>query len=284
MLPTLLTQKQKEDYANDGFLILPDFLSADTCDLLINRAKTLINESDLSTVKTIFSAKDQRHAKSLYFLDSGDKIHFFFEENAFDKEGRLITDKLLCINKIGHALHDLDPIFSQVSRSPHIAALINDLAIADPLLLQSMYICKQPYIGGEVTCHQDNTYLYMPNQPVTGLWFALEAATLENGCLWAIPGGHKQALKSRMTRDKDNNIHTEVYDNTPWPLEKMVPLEVPRGSVIVLHGLLPHMSKENTSSHSRHAYALHVISGQDDYPENNWLQRGKDMPLRGFTN
>lgn len=278
----LLTPQQKEDYAKNGFLVLPNFLSPATCDLLINRAKKLINESDLSSVKTIFSAKDQRHAKSLYFLDSGDKIHFFFEENAFNAKGELVTDKLLCINKIGHALHDLDPVFNQVSRSQPVANLVNDLAIPDPLLLQSMYICKQPYIGGEVTCHQDNTYLYMPKQPVTGLWFALEAATLENGCLWAIPGGHKQALKSRMTRDKKNNIHTEVYDNTPWQLEEMVPLEVSRGSVIVLHGLLPHMSKENTSPHSRHAYALHIISGQEEYPEDNWLQRSKEMPLRGF--
>lgn len=282
-MTALLTQEQKESYTRNGFLVLPDFLSAEVCEELIHRANTLIQEADLSAVKTVFSAKDQRHAKSLYFLDSGDKICFFFEENAFDEKGELTADKQLCINKIGHALHDLDPVFNRMSRSPNMASLVNDLGINQPLLVQSMYICKQPYIGGEVNCHQDNTYLFMPYQPVTGFWFALEDATLENGCLWAIPGGHREPLKSRMRRDKEDCIHTDIYDASPWPLEKMVALPVPRGSLVLLHGLLPHMSKENTSARSRHAYALHVISGEEAYPEDNWLQRSADQPLRGFN-
>lgn len=135
---------------------------------------------------------------------------------------------------------------------------------------------------GEVTCHQDQTYLYTEKQPVVGFWFALEDATLENGCLWAIPGGHHIPLKARSIRRKDDRVTTEVYDNTPWPLDKMIPLAVPRGSLIVLHGLLPHMSQENVSSRSRHAYTLHVISGDDNYPEDNWLKRPSHMPLKGF--
>ena len=135
-----------------------------------------------------------------------------------------------------------------------------------------MYICKQPYIGGEVTCHQDSTYLYVKDQPVMGLWFALEDATIENGCLWAIPGGHRTPLKSRLRRH-GNETSFEVYDNTPWDLKKMIPLEVPQGSMIILHGLLPHMSYENKSGKSRHAYTLHVISEDDEYAKDNWLHR-----------
>jgi len=74
----------------------------------------------------------------------------------------------------------------------------------------------------------------------------------------------------------------EVYDETSWPEEELVPLEVSKGTVIVLHGLLPHRSLENRSDKSRHAYTLHVISAKSDYPKNNWLQRSADMPLRGF--
>ena len=55
-----------------------------------------------------------------------------------------------------------------------------------------MYIFKQPGIGGEVGCHQDATFLYTEPMTVTGFWFAIEDATLENGCLWAAPGGHQQ--------------------------------------------------------------------------------------------
>lgn len=267
-----LTPTQKNFFEENGFLILNQFIPDQTCIELMNRMNFLIQEFNPSEIKTIFSTKTQTHAKNMYFLDSGDKIRFFFEEEAIDDEGQLKYDKMLCINKIGHALHTLDPIFRNFSYSPKINALITSLSITNPYLIQSMYICKQPFIGGEVTCHQDSTYLYVKDQPVTGFWFALEDATLENGCLWAIPGGHKTPLKSRMRRNPNNQVSVDTYDNTPWPIEKMIPLEVPRGSLIVLHGLLPHMSKENSSAKSRHAYTLHVISEDYEYAKDNWLQ------------
>jgi len=144
-----------------------------------------------------------------------------------------------------------------------------------------MYIIKQPKIGGEVTCHQDSTFLYTEPQDIAGLWFALEDATIENGCLWAIPGGHKLGLKSRWVRTA-TGMKFEIFDSSPWPEDRLVPLEVRQGSLIILDGLLPHKSLANRSSKSRHAYSLHVINGNSRYPENNWLQRSVEMPLRGF--
>jgi phytanoyl-CoA hydroxylase len=277
-----LTSQQKQDYLNNGYLVIRDFIATDECQNLIERAHSLIDQFNPDIVKTIFSTKDQRQARHKYFLDSGDKIHFFFEEGAIDESGELKYDKTKCINKFGHGLHDLDPVFHSFSRLNQTEALVKDLGFIDPLILQSMYICKQPYIGGEVTCHQDATYLYVKNQPVVGLWFALEDATIENGCLWAIPGGHNDKLKSRFIRQQDDKMKMEVFDETPWALEKMIPLEVPRGSVIVLNGLAPHMSKENVSARSRHAYTLHFMSHDGDYAEDNWLRRSENNPFTGF--
>jgi len=276
------TAQQLSRYSFDGFLVLPDFVSAQDCDLLRSRATEMVSAFDPGELKSIFSTHEQSRTTDDYFLTSGDKIRFFFEEHAFNSDATLKQPKEQSINKIGHALHDLDAVFNRFSRTPKLGELVEDLEIEDPLLLQSMYIFKQPNIGGEVTCHQDSTFLYTEPMNIVGMWFALEDARIDNGCLWAIPGGHRRGLKSRWVRSSNDGMQFEVYDETPWPEEELVPLEVRKGTLIVLHGLLPHRSLENRSDNSRHAYTLHVISAKSDYPKSNWLQRSADMPLSGF--
>jgi len=277
-----LNPEQIGHYDRDGFLVLEDFVEGEACDRLRARAEELVRDFDPQGVVSIFSTQEQTRTSDDYFLESGDKIRFFFEENAFHPDGTLRQSKEQSINKIGHALHDLDPVFDKFSRAPQIKQLVSDLGIGDPLLLQSMYIFKQPRIGGEVTCHHDATFLYTEPLRLVGLWFALEDATIDNGCLWAIPGGHKLGLKSRFMRAEGGGTRFEVIDKTPWPEEKLQPLEVKKGTVIVLHGLLPHLSRENRSPRSRHAYTLHVIDASALYSKDNWLQRSEEMPLRGF--
>jgi phytanoyl-CoA hydroxylase len=272
---------QLERYQREGFLVLEDFVAPLTCDALRERAEELVHEFDPGGAISIFSTAAQNHLRDAYFLESGDKIRFFFEEDAFLPDGSLKQSKERSINKIGHALHELDPVFCEFSRTAAIRQLVTDLGIEKPLLLQSMYIFKQPEIGGEVTCHQDSTFLYTEPQDIAGLWFALEDATIDNGCLWAIPAGHSLGLKSRWVRSAEG-MNFEVFDSNPWSEEQLVPLEVRKGSLIILSGLLPHKSLANRSSKSRHAYSLHVINGNSSYPEGNWLQRSPQMPLRGF--
>jgi len=277
-----LRAEQIDDYERDGFLVLENFVDDEACDRLRARAEELVRDFDPEGLVSIFSTQEQTRTSDDYFLESGDKIRFFFEENAFHPDGTLRQSKEQSINKIGHALHDLDPVFDGFSRTPKIKQLVSDLGIDDPLLLQSMYIFKQPRIGGEVTCHHDATFLYTEPLRLVGLWFALEDATIENGCLWAIPGGHKLGLKSRFVRAEAGGTRFEVIDPMPWPEERLQPLEVKQGTMIVLHGLLPHLSRENRSSKSRQAYTLHVIDAAANYPASNWLQRSAELPLRGF--
>ena len=280
-MATTLLPRQRRRFELDGYLVLPGFVSADECDALRARMAELTEAFEPGEVATIFSTTKRSHAQDRYFLDSGDKIRFFFEEEAFDDAGRLRQSKAASINKVGHALHDLDPVFERFSRAPKLAALVAELGIAAPLLLQSMYIFKQPRIGGEVICHQDAAFLHTEPQSVLGLWFALEDATILNGCLYAAPGGHRGPLRSRFVRE-DYRTEAITLDPMPLPTEDLVPLEVPQGALVVLHGLLPHGSAPNRSAKSRHAYALHVIDGRARYSPDNWLRRAPDMPLRGF--
>lgn len=74
-----------------------------------------------------------------------------------------------------------------------------------------------------------------------------------------------------------------MTDLSDEPLgECTTPLEAEAGTLVVLHGRLPHLSHENTSPVSRHAYALHLIDSTCTYAQDNWLQRPADFPLKGF--
>lgn len=277
-----LSSAQLSSYYQNGFLTIPDFASQHDCDRLRARALQLVTNFDPTGLISIFSTHEQSRRADEYFLASSDCISFFFEEHAFQSDGSLKQSKEESINKIGHALHDLDSTFNDFSRSEKIRGLTQNLGIVKPLLLQSMYIFKQPNIGGEVSCHQDSTFLYTEPNDILGLWFALEDATVENGCLWAISGGHKFGLKSRWLRTGNGGMEFKIFDDSSWPEEQLVPLEVKKGTLILLHGLLPHRSLENRSAKSRHAYTLHIIGSDSVYSPDNWLQRSENLPLRGF--
>ncbi|HEX7839401.1 MAG TPA: phytanoyl-CoA dioxygenase family protein [Kofleriaceae bacterium] len=270
----------RRDYERDGFLILPRFVDPAACDALIARAAELVRGFRPERL-SIFSTRDQTRVSDDYFLGSGDQIRFFLEEGAVGPDGSLARPVTRSINKIGHALHDLDPVFSRFSRSPRLAELVAMLGVARPLLLQSMYIFKQPFIGGEVAAHQDHTFLWTDPPSALGLWFALEDATVDNGCLWALPGGHREPPRKRFHRAPGGTAF-EILDDRELPQGGMIPLEAPRGTCIVLHGLLPHRSGPNRSPLSRQAYTLHVIDARAHYRSDNWLQRGPDLPLRDF--
>jgi phytanoyl-CoA hydroxylase len=282
----MLTPTQGAAYAEQGFLVLPGFKRADETAALARRAHELVEAFDPAAGASRFSTRNRGLVADERLLASAEAMDCFFEEEALDADGRLVVPKARSINKIGHAMHDLDPVFSAYSKGPALAALAAALGLVQPQVWQSMVIFKQPAIGGEVGWHQDASFFETEPITVTTFWFAIEDATLDNGCLWAEPGGHRGergTLRERYVHQA-GSLRMEKLSTLPWPgTDTAVALPVEAGTLIVFHGLLPHCSAPNRSPRSRMAYTLHATCGTARYSPRNWLQRSAALPVRGFV-
>ena len=285
-----LSSQQIQDYHRDGYLHIPNALPLTTCNTLRERASTFVDSYDPNQKASIFTTNDQERVSDDYFLSSADKISCFMEEKAaaFDKtEQKWVLNRPIAqaVNKIGHNLHEKDDLFHAVSYSPHVISILHTLKYHTPLAVQSMYIFKQPSIGGEVRPHQDGTFLYTQPASVLGLWWALQDCTLENGCLWGIPGSHLTTpIEQVMVRKADGN-GTEMVPKVvaPYVLTEAVPILAKTGDLVLIHHAFVHFSKENNSTTSRHAYTMHVIEGHEtEYPKENWLQRPEGNPFNAI--
>ena len=281
----MLTPTQKAQWREQGFVALPGFKKAPELQAVVQRAHELVEAFVPTAQSSRFSTRDRSHVADAALLASAHAVHCFFEEEALDDAGQLRVPKARSINKIGHALHLLDPVYRAFSHGPALAELAADLGLQQPQVHQSQVIFKQPHIGGEVGWHQDASFFVTTPQTVTTFWFALEDATLDNGCLWLEPGGHSGArgvLREQYICE-NGQLRMQALSALPWPsTQQAVAVPVPAGTLLCFGGLLPHFSAANRSPHSRLAYTLHVTDGRAAYSPLNWLQPYPAQPPRGL--
>jgi len=262
-------------YAANGFAVIPAFMSAAETARLKRRMARLLAAMDLETLRAqgnpFIAGTGQDRASDAYFLTSGDVVQPFFEACAET-----------AVNKVGHALHVLDPVFRDALLDDKVAATLAALGMRAPMPVQSMYILKSARNGGEVAPHQDNTFLITTPTSVLGLWIALEDADVRNGCMWAVPGSHltHPCARSFLRNADGTGTVFEPAQAPELPTAGAVPLEVKAGTLVALHGSLVHFSHANTSGQSRHAYTVHFVEHGLPWHPRNWLQSRLFAPLR----
>ncbi|WVQ74240.1 hypothetical protein IAR50_003837 [Cryptococcus sp. DSM 104548] len=295
-----LTEEQKQRWKEDGYLILPHFFDAQETKEMLDEAKRLcdgfkIEGHPMTTFKT---AADDAHVGDDYFLNSGDKIRYFLEPSSVSPATATTPAKLLVppsqsVNKIGHALAVLNPVFRKYTfESSKVSSLAKELGEQkSPRVLQSMIICKQPRIGGVVPCHNDSTFLYTDPPSAIGAWIALEECTPENGCLSFLPGSHRSSrTASRFVRAEGGGTTFEdvpgVEPNTEdWDkMDGWKEGACPPGTLVLIHGSVMHKSPPNPSDKTRIIYTFHMIEGGKGvkYDEKNWLQPTAEMPFQAL--
>ena len=276
MAAAAVSQEQIARFREEGYLVLEGFAEEAACLAVRERAEAIVAGFDFGGDISVFSTTEQSHAQDEYFLTSAYAVRCFLESGT--ELAELGEGEVPAVNKIGHALHDLDPVFEEFSYTSELARLLGELGYEQPAFIQSMYIFKSPGLGGEVVPHCDHSFLWTEPQSVCAFWFAIDDATCENGCLWVQPGGHRHPPKTRFRLEGAGTI-TDVLDDSPYDRDAFVPVEAPRGTLVVLHGQLPHFSEHNYSPLPRHAYTLHAIDTACEYLEDNWLQRGDTLRL-----
>jgi hypothetical protein len=149
---------------------------------------------------------------------------------------------------IGQA-HTRSPLLVDFVKAPIYLEACAKLIGADADLYYNQAVMKVPETGKRFGWHQDTGYLLTDPLEYVTAWTAIGPATLENGCIWVLPGSHKRGPLAHVRNEADNSLDVIVEDESA-----AIPVEVEAGQVVIFNALLLHKSGPNTSKAVRYAY------------------------------
>ncbi|TGV00239.1 phytanoyl-CoA dioxygenase family protein [Flavivirga rizhaonensis] len=201
-------------------------------------------------------------------------------DGAVDLEENLSEEAILRKYAAIHFPHKISPLMKEAASDSKVANYLSALVSLNVKCLQTMLFIKGPGKKGQAW-HQDEFFIPTRDRSLTGVWIALEDADLENGCLWVIPGSHKDGIiKKRIENTNEEFADTTTLDIGSYNEKDFVKVEVKLGSIIIFNGYLLHMSLRNNSSNRfRRALVSHYCSAESMLP---WDQDGRQEPTQDF--
>lgn len=180
---------------------------------------------------------------------------------------------ILCV----HFPHKLSPALLDLARRADVVEPLTRVVGPNVKLVQSMFFVKSEGKPGQAW-HQDENFIPTRDRSLAAVWIAVDDATVENGCLWALPGSHRRGVlyPDRETDDARFDCTVESH-SFPHRDEDAVPLELPAGSAVLFDGYLLHRSLPNTGRHgTRRALVYHYTSAETRLPwlppaEGDWM-------------
>ncbi len=175
-----------------------------------------------------------------------------------------------------HFPHKISPLIRSYLAHPKVVDILTDVVSPNVKCMQSMLFVKAPGKAGQAW-HQDEYFIPTRDRSLVGVWIAIDDATVDNGCLWIIPGSHKPGfIRPRVANHSDEYADVDTIDVSAFSSSDMVPVEVNSGSVVFFNGYVLHSSQRNkTQDHFRTALVNHYMSAESMLP---WDQDGKLPP------
>lgn len=166
-----------------------------------------------------------------------------------------------------HFPHKISPIITKYLFHERITNVLNCIVSSNIKCMQSMLFVKAPGKAGQ-SWHQDEFYIPTRDKSLVGAWIAVDDATVENGCLWIIPGSQKAGYILKRVPNQDNEYaDVDTIDVKNFVENDAVPLEVKSGSVVFFNGYVLHSSKRNkTQDNFRTALVNHYMSAESMLP------------------
>lgn len=180
-----------------------------------------------------------------------------------------VMRQYLCI----HFPHKISQPMYEALAHPSMVGLLTQVIGPNVKAMQSMLFIKASGKPGQAW-HQDEFFIPTRDRSLTGGWIAMDDATVENGCLWVIPGSHRRGVIYPQHQHNDRRFDCTGEAEFPSTDDDAVPVEVRRGSIVFFNGYLLHRSLPNYAGGGfRRSLVNHYMSAESLLP---WMLRPDD--------